>query len=130
MNARVAAFLPLMVLASAFAAVSPGENILSNGKLEADQTDYPICWSVYIRDRKLVKWMPSGGPDSLPYFRLSSTAPEPHDTTIRQGGIRLVSNGVYRLSVKVRTKDFRYRNAGVVVANGGWNLATEQAKRS
>ena len=120
MNARVAAFLPLMVLASAFAAVSPGENILSNGKLEADQTDYPICWSVYIRDRKLVKWMPSGGPDSLPHFRLFSTAPEPYDTTIRQGGIRLASNGVYRLSVKVRTKDFRYKNAGVVVANGGW----------
>ena len=120
MNARVAAFLPLMVLASAFAAVSPGENILSNGKLEADQTDYPICWSVYIRDRKLVKWMPSGGPDSLPHFRLFATAPEPHDTTIRQGGIRLASNGVYRLSVKVRTKDFHYKNAGVVVANGGW----------
>ena len=120
MNARVAAFLPLMALVSAFAAVSPGENILSNGKLEADQTDYPICWSVYIRDRKLVKWMPSGGPDSLPHFRLFSTVPEPHDTTIRQGGIRLASNGVYRLSVKVRTKDFRYRNAGVVVANGGW----------
>ena len=110
----------LMAVASASAAVSPGENILSNGKLEADQTDYPICWSVYIRDRKLVKWMPSGGPDSLPHFRLFSTAPEAHDTTIRQGGIRLASNGIYRLSVKVRTKDFRYKNAGVVVANGGW----------
>ena len=120
MNARVVAFLPLMVLASAFAAVGPGENILSNGKLEADQTDYPICWSVYIRDRKLVKWVPSGGPDALPYFRLSSTVPEPQDTTIRQGGISLASNGVYRLSVKVRTKDFHYRNAGVVVASGGW----------
>ena len=105
---------------AAFAAVKPGENILSNGKLEADQTDYPICWSVYIRDRKLVKWIPSGGPDSLPHFRLFSTTPEPHDTTIRQGGIRLASNGVYRLSVKVRTKDFIYKNAGVVVASGGW----------
>ena len=110
----------LMAFASAFAAVGPGENILSNGKLEADQTDYPICWSVYVRDRKLVKWMPSGGPDALPYFRMSSTVPEPQDTTIRQGGISLVTNGVYRLSVKVRTKDFHYRNAGVVVASGGW----------
>ena len=120
MNARMATVLTLMAFVSALAAVNPGENILSNGKLEADQTDYPICWSVYVRDRKLVKWMPSGGPDSLPYFRLFSTAPEPHDTSVRQGGIRLVSNGVYRLSVKVRTKDFRCKNAGVVVANGGW----------
>ena len=116
----ICALVAVATSATISAAVGPGENILSNGKLEADQTDYPICWSVYIRDRKLVKWMPSGGPDSLPHFRLFSTAPEPHDTTIRQGGIRLASNGVYRLSVKVRTKDFRYRNAGVVVANGGW----------
>ena len=120
MKARVSAVLMLMAVASVSAAVTPGENILSNGKLEADQTDYPICWSVYIRDRKLVKWMPSGGPGSLPHFRLFSTAPEAHDTTIRQGGIRLASNGVYRLSVKVRTKGFCYKNAGVVVANGGW----------
>ena len=120
MKEQAVAILAFMVFASAFAAVSPGENILSNGKLEADQTDYPVCWSVYVRDRKLVKWMPSGGPDALPYFRLSSTVPEPHDTTIRQGGIRLASNGVYRLSVNVRTKDFHYKNAGIVVANGGW----------
>ena len=123
MSLKTVAICALVAVATSVtisAAVSPGENILSNGKLEADQTDYPICWSVYIRDRKLVKWMPSGGPDSLPHFRLFSTAPEPHDTTIRQGGLRLASNGVYRLSVKVRTKDFRYRNAGVVVANGGW----------
>ena len=112
-----------MTFASAFAAVSPGENILSNGKLEADQTDRPIGWSVYIHDRKLVKWMPSGGPDMLPYFRLNSTLPESQDTTVRQGGIKLASNGVYRLSVKVRTQDFQYRNAGVVVASGGWKQA-------
>ena len=112
--------LCMLIGATALAAVKPGENILSNGTLEADQTDHPIGWSVYVHDRKLVKWMPSGGPDALPYFRLSSTAPEPQDSTVRQGGIRLVSNGVYRLSVKVRTKDFQYRNAGVVVASGGW----------
>ena len=67
----------VFALASAVAAVKPGENILSNGKLEADQTDYPVCWSVYVRDRKLVKWMPTGGPGSLPYFRLSSGTPAP-----------------------------------------------------
>ena len=105
---------------AAFAAVKPGENILSNGTLEADQTDRPLGWSVSIRDRNQVKWMATGGPDALPYYRFESSSPEPHDTTVRQSGIKLVSNGVYRLSAKVRTKDFKYKNAGVVVANGGW----------
>ena len=105
---------------AAVAAVKPSENILSNGTLEADQTEHPIGWSVYVRDRKLVKWMPSGGPSALPYYRFASSAPEPQDSTVRQGGVKLVSNGVYRLSVKVRTQDFSYKNAGVVVASGGW----------
>ena len=120
MKSLIAVVLALMTSASALGVVSPGENILSNGKLEADQTDYPICWSVYVRDRALVKWMPSGGPDALPHFRFCATSPAPHDTTVRQGGILLASNGVYRLAVKVRTKDFCYKNAGVVVASGGW----------
>ena len=110
----------VLVGTTTFAAVKPGENILSNGTLEADQTDHPIGWSVYIRDRKLVKWMPTGGPNALPYYRLVSDSPEPQDSTVRQGGIKLAPNGIYRLSVKVRTKDFRYKNAGVVVASGGW----------
>ena len=62
----------VLVGTTTFAAVKPGENILSNGTLEADQTDHPIGWSVYIRDRKLVKWMPTGGPNALPYYRLVS----------------------------------------------------------
>ena len=110
----------VLVGTTPFAAVKPGENILSNGTLEADQTDHPIGWSVYIRDRKLVKWMPTGGPNALPYYRLVSDSPEPQDSTVRQGGIKLAPNGIYRFSVKVRTKDFRYKNAGVVVASGGW----------
>ena len=110
----------LATSATLLAAVKPGENILSNGTLEADQTDHPIGWSIYIRDRKLVKWMPSGGPNALPYYRFASTSPGPQDSTVRQGGVKLVSNGVYRLSVKVRTENFSYKNAGVVVASGGW----------
>ena len=108
MKAIISVLIAVAAVAPAFAAVKPGENILANGTLEADQTDRPIGWSVYIRDRKLVKWMPTGGPNALPYYRLKSDSPEPQDTTVRQGGIKLVSNGVYRLSVKVRTKDLAY----------------------
>ena len=58
---RLSVFLCVFTGAAALAAVQPGENILSNGKFEADQTDYPLCWSVYLSDRSLVKWMPTGG---------------------------------------------------------------------
>ena len=110
----MAAALPLL------ASVGPGENILANGLLEADQTDYPIGWYISSDSRRFVKWMPSGGPGALPYFRFESTSPEPHEAIIRQTGIQLVSNGLYRLSAKVRTKDFRFKAAGVVVINTGW----------
>ena len=111
----------LICASAAFGAVEPGENILENGTLEADQTEYPVGWSIYIRDRKLVKWMPSGGPDALPHFRFASSAPEPQDTSVRQGGLSLVTNGTYRLSVRVRTKNFSYKHAGAVIAATGWH---------
>ena len=101
-------------------AVKPDENILANGALEADQTDFPIGWHVSSDSKKFVKWMPSGGPGALPYFRLESISSEPHGASIRQTGINLVSNGLYRLSAKVRTKGFQCKTAGVVVINSGW----------
>ena len=102
------------------AAVKPGENILANGTLEADQTEFPIGWHVSSDSKKFVKWMPSGGPGALPYFRLESTSSEPHGASIRQTGVNLASNGLYRLSAKVRTKNFQCKSAGVIVINSGW----------
>ena len=117
------AFCALMALALGMAlpaAVKPGENILANGALEADQTDFPIGWHVSSDSKKFVKWMPSGGPGALPYFRLESTSSEPQGATIRQTGVNLASNGLYRLSAKVRTKNFQCKSAGVIVINHGW----------
>ena len=102
------------------AAVKPGENILANGTLEADQTEFPIGWHVSSDSKKFVKWMPSGGPGALPYFRLESISSEPHGASIRQTGVNLASNGLYRLSAKVRTKNFQCKSAGVIVINSGW----------
>ena len=120
---KTTVFLAALAAAlSLSAAVERGENILANGKLEADQTVYPVGWSVYTSNRRFVKWAPSGGPDSLPYFRLAGEdgGLVSQEVTVRQGGVKLASNGVYRLSVKVRTKDFSYKNAGAVVASVGW----------
>ena len=57
------AFCALMAFAIGMAlpaAVQPGENILANGALEADQTDFPIGWYASSDSKEFVKWMPSG----------------------------------------------------------------------
>lgn len=117
--------LAAVAAAELAAAVGSGENILSNGALEADQTDYPICWSVFTGDRRFVKWIPSGGPEAMPCFRFASDdgkgGPVAQEVTARQVGVRLSANGVYRLSAKVRTSGFDAKGSGLIVADGGWN---------
>ena len=105
------------VAASALAAVKPGENLLLNGRLEADQVDFPPFWKPNSRSLPHVKWHPSGGPDGLPYLSLLDTSP---DVRVRQYGLNLVSNGHYRISAQVRTKGLATGTpSGVMVVNGG-----------
>lgn len=100
------------------AAVKPGENLVLNGVLEADQLDFPPFWYASSTAKSRVKWNPSGGPDGLPYFSLKEGS-EP-DIRLRQFGLDLVSNGLYRISMQVRTRNFRSSShTGVMLVNGG-----------
>ena len=51
---------------TAFAAVGENENLLLNGRFEADQAVLPPFWGARPANR--VAWKPSGGPDGLPYI--------------------------------------------------------------
>lgn len=105
----------LFAVASAFGAVKPGEDILLNGKLEADQADFPPYWQA---NPDQFKWHPTGGPDGLPY--VSVCGERNPDVRMRQSGLNLVSNGLYRISLRVRTRGFSARSpSGLVVVNGG-----------
>lgn len=112
------------LFAVAFAAVQPGENLIVNGTLEADQMEFPPFWSVGSRAKNYVVWHSNGGPDGLPYLKIEGEK-EP-DIRVRQFGLDLVSNGMYRISMKVRTKNFRSgSHTGVMLVNSGLWRSTE-----
>ncbi len=105
-------------LAAAFAAVKPGENLLVNGTLEADQADFPPFWHRNGRSKDCFRWHPSGGPEGLPYIAVH--ADKAPDVRLRQYGLDLVKDGRYRISMLVRTKDFRSgSHTGVMLVNSG-----------
>ena len=121
---RLIAALCLLAAATAVSAVKPGENLLLNGRLEADQVDFPPFWKCGSASRPFVKWHPHGGPDGLPYLSLQGDkAP---DLRIRQFGLNLVPDGKYRISMMVRTKGFSSGPiTGVVLINSGLWTATK-----
>lgn len=100
-------------------AVKPGENILLNGRFEADQVDMPLNW-VWAIGVKQPEWLPSGGPGGRPAIRFSSGDGEATSSNYRQYGLNLSSNGMYRLTFWARTKDFKAKMCGVSVVNLAW----------
>ena len=113
-----------LAAASVFAAVKPGDNLLVNGTLEADQAEFPPFWSPNARSKPCFKWHPSGGPDGHPY--ISVHAEKTPDVRLRQFGLDLVKDGIYRLSMMVRTKGFASgSHTGVMLVNGGLWKTTE-----
>ena len=119
MNAvKMLSIASALLASAALAAVEPGENLLENGTLEADQAEFPPFWSLNNRSKQCFKWHPSGGPDGLPY--ISVHAEKTPDVRLRQFGLDLVKDGRYRISMKVRTKGFSSgSHTGVMLVNSG-----------
>ena len=119
MNAvKMLSIASALLAAAALAAVEPGENLLANGTLEADQAEFPPFWSLNSHSKPCFKWHPSGGPDGLPY--ISVHAEKTPDVRLRQFGMDLVKDGRYRISMKVRTKGFSSgSHTGVMLVNSG-----------
>lgn len=104
----------------AFAGVKPGENILLNGRFETDQPELPLFWTCQS-GRRFVSWTPSGGPGGLPSVKFANPAGNATgEVSFRQYGLGLAPDGIYRISARVRTKDFKSRSLGAVVVNQGW----------
>ena len=117
---KLAVFFILFIVVESAAAVIQGENILLNGRFEADQRDIPPFWSP---DKvELLECHPSGGPQpgtgyiSLRLGNDGGTS----STSIRQAGHKLVEGGRYRLSAYVRTRGFNAASAGIAIASAGW----------
>ena len=91
------------------AAVKPGENIVLNGKLQADQLVVPQFWVVYPESaagRQAVA-VSSGGPNGSAYMHFTSeSADKPLSISFRQQELTIAPAGRYRMSCKVRVKNF------------------------
>ena len=114
----IALLAAALTAAFALAAVKPGENLLLNGSLEADQADIPPFWNASDSMKESLKWNPDGGPDGLPC--LSFHAGRNPDVRVKQYGLDLVPDGRYRISMQVRTKNFRSgSHTGILLVNSG-----------
>ena len=103
------------------AAMLPGDNLVVNGRLEADQTECPSFWNPPENAKigETVFFDQSGGPEGIPCARFANSGKPFKECSFRQGTYTLVPGAKYRLSVKVRTKGFQGR-AMVYVINFGW----------
>ncbi len=100
------------------AAVGPGENLILNGNLEAEQLEFPQFWSQ--NPKRLVSYNPTGGPDSVGAVIFSNPEQVSGVATARQHGLRLVAGETYKMSVWVKTNGFESGHCGVIVHNSGW----------
>lgn len=103
-----------------FARVEPGENIVRNGALDADDSARPFGWLLTGREAADFKCDPKGYLGAMPSVRFANPGLEPKSLSLRQGGLTLVPGAKYRISAKIRTRGLKAGNAGVVAISAGW----------
>ncbi len=92
-----------------------GQNLVDNGLLEGNQGDWPDNWQLSQSGNTI--YSRSGGPGNSGVLMLSG---EITVFSLRQQGIVLVPGEKYRISAMVRTKDLKYKRAGLVIHNDSW----------
>lgn len=115
------AALMCVVVLRVHAEVGLADNLLLNGRFDADQMELPLYW--YSSNvPQVISAHSAGGPDGLPFVRFAAPQGKVswRESCLRQRGIELVSNGIYRISAWVRTKGFRASSSGIGIANTGW----------
>ena len=112
--------------AALFCAAAHAENLLLNGRFEADQVDVPTHWTGSVPENHpgLMSLTPSGGPGGIPSVRFRNPAGgNLLGASLRQYSITLVKGEKYRVSAWVRTKGFRARRWGILVVNQRWHAS-------
>ena len=117
---RITTIVLLLVATFALAEVKPGENLILNPTLEADQMPFPPFWSQQGATNYL-SYSSVGGPSGKPYLRFSSKERMTDEVSVRQYGVVLKAGEKYKISAMVRTKDFKTPHGGIGVADNGWN---------
>lgn len=108
----------------ALAAVSEGENLVVNGRFDAEQVVFPEFWTPSSSTKGVV-YQRSGGPEGRkPAVALQGDGGATRQVSVRQQGLVLVAGETYKLSAYVKTKGFKSRNAGLILHNAGWTSET------
>ncbi len=115
---QIVAATALLTGLCCMAQVKPGDNLLVNGQLEADQANMPPFWNP-TSGAEHIRYIANSGLPGLGCLTLSSDDGA-KEAVIRQAGLQLVAGERYRLSAMVRTKDFESGHYGVIVCNQGW----------
>jgi len=103
--------------------VAEGENLLINGRFDAEQVDFPEFWSP--SSAKNVFYDRVGGLDGKrPAVVLKNGDNTPGTMSLRQQGLTLVAGETYKFSAYVKTKGFQCRAGGLIIHNSGWISAT------
>lgn len=114
----------MFIASLAWGAVKPGQNLVYNGCFqEVDADGNPVYWLRRgVSSEEFVQYFPDGGPDNLPFVRISNPdgGPTPGEATYRQYGLTLKEGETYKFSALVRTRNFRSRNYGFGVINFDW----------
>lgn len=116
--------LAVAVALRVHAGVGPSDNLLLNGRFDADQVELPFYW--YSPNvPQVISVHSSDGPGGLPFVRFAAPQGKVswRESCLRQRGIELVSNGIYRISAWVRTRGFRAASSGIGIANTGWTTS-------
>lgn len=108
----------------ALAAVGEGENLVVNGRFDAEQVAFPEFWTPSSSTRGVV-YQRAGGPGGrMPAVVLQGDEGATRQVSVRQQGLVLVAGETYKLSAYVKTKGFKSRNAGLIIHNAGWTSDT------
>ncbi len=107
------------ILISMLAALQLGAwsgNVLMNGQLNAEQSNFPDHWAPVAKADAEYSYDRSGGPGGKPAVMLKGRG----TLLVRQNQLVLVPGERYKLSGYFKTKDLKSPRAGVAVINSGW----------
>lgn len=107
-----------MVATTAFAAVDMGEELILNGKMNADQMDLPPYWMPDASTN--CKFGLSSGPNGMPALVLLPGISK--ENAVRQNGMNLSSNGIYVLSFMYKATDAEFDSCSIGIAASGWKF--------
>jgi len=118
------AFVVLLTLVTVSpTAVGEGENLLVNGRFDAEQVAFPEFWTPSSSTRGVV-YQRTGGPEGRkPAIVLRGGEDSAGQLNARQQGLTLVPGETYRLSASIKTRGFKSRYAGLVLHNSGWTAS-------